>query len=65
MMYMVLIAATLISIYKKNNKIESYKIAKIRFKNELHAQILKEIVMLCGGDVSRLEDVGFLYSLSF
>lgn len=52
MLYMTLIVAILLLVYKKQNKITSYKIAKIRFSNELEMEIIKEIVILCKGDIS-------------
>ncbi len=53
MLYATLILALLILVYKKKNKIVSYKIAKIRFANELDMELVKEIVIYCHGDVSR------------
>ena len=50
MMYMILITAMMILIYKKVNKIEGYKIAKLTFIDELQIEITKEIVIACGGD---------------
>ena len=53
MFYATLILAILIIVYKKLNKISSYKIAKIRFANELEMEIVKYIVILCGGDIAK------------
>lgn len=50
MMYMTLITAMLVLIYKKVNNIEGYKIAKLSFIDELQMEITKEIVVSCGGD---------------
>ena len=50
MMYMILITAMLILIYKQANNIEGYKIAKLKFTDELQMEIIKEIVVVCGGD---------------
>ena len=50
MMYMILITAMMILIYKKVNKIGGYKIAKLTFIDELQMEITKEIVIACGGD---------------
>jgi len=50
MMYMILIIAMKILIYKKVNNMEGYKIAKLKFTDELQMQIIKEIVIVCGGD---------------
>lgn len=53
MMYATLILALLILVYKEKNKISSYKIAKIRFTNELDMEITKEIVLASGGSISK------------
>ena len=44
MIYCTLIVAMLLLVYKKVNNIKSYKIAKIRFFNELQAAILLEML---------------------
>lgn len=44
MIYTTLIVAMLLLVYKKVNNIRSYKIAKIRFFNELQAAILLELL---------------------
>lgn len=53
MIYMTMILATLIIAYKKINKIKGLKIAKLKFELELDNEIMKIIVMLCGGDPSK------------
>ena len=50
MIYMTLIVAALIIVYKKLNGIGSYKIARLRFEIELENDIIQTIVTLCGGD---------------
>jgi hypothetical protein len=50
MIYMTMIVAILLIAYKKANKIKGYKIAKLNFEIELENDIIKEIVILCGGD---------------
>jgi hypothetical protein len=50
MLYMTMILATLIIVYKKLNKISSYKIAKLKFELELDNEAIKNIVIMCGGD---------------
>jgi len=55
MMYATLILASLLLIYKKRNCISSYKIAKVRFTSELEMEIIKEIVLLCNGDISKFK----------
>ena len=49
MMYMTAIAAMLIYTYRKLNRIEGFKIAKLRFINELEREIIQIIVELCQG----------------
>ena len=53
MLYMTLIAAILLIVYKKKNKISSFKIAKLNFEIELDNELTKEIVILCGGDPAK------------
>lgn len=53
MLYMTLILSMLIIVYKKKNKIDSYKIAKLKFEIELENFIMKEVVVLCGGDPNK------------
>lgn len=50
MIYMTMILAILVIAYKKLNKIKSIKIAKIRFEIELDNEMVRQIVVLCGGD---------------
>jgi hypothetical protein len=53
MIYCTLITAMLILVYKKQNNIKSYKIAKIRFFKELQAAVTLELLDAPGG-VERL-----------
>jgi hypothetical protein len=50
MLYVTLIAAMLILIYKKLNQLSSYKRAKKLFIEELDTELIREIVILCGGN---------------
>ncbi len=50
MIYMTMILATLIIVYKKKNNMKGFKIAKLKFGIELNNEIIKSIVILCGGD---------------
>ncbi len=50
MVYMTMISAILILAYKKLNKIIGYKIAKLKFEIDLDNSIIREIVLLCGGN---------------
>lgn len=53
MVYMTMILAILILAYKKLNRLKGFKIAKLKFELELENDIIKQIVVLCGGDPSR------------
>ncbi|MFP5043130.1 IS4 family transposase, partial [Parasediminibacterium sp. JCM 36343] len=50
MLYMTMILATLIIVYKKTNKIKGFKMAKVALEIELDNEMIKAIVRLCGGD---------------
>ena len=50
MLYMTMILAILIIAYKKLNNTSSIKIAKLKFEIELENEIIKQIVILCGGN---------------
>jgi len=62
MLYMTLILALLLIVYKTRNNISSFKIAKIRFRNELEMDIIKEIVILCNGNISIFEKLRNSYA---
>jgi len=49
-----MITAILLLLYKKLNKIDGYKIAKYQFTEELNMEIIKEIVVICEGDLSKI-----------
>lgn len=53
MLYVTLIAAMLIMIYKKLNQLSGYKRAKKLFIEELDTELIREIVTLCGGNPDR------------
>ncbi|MBE2290321.1 MAG: IS4 family transposase [Chitinophagaceae bacterium] len=53
MLYMTMILATLIIVYKKLNKIGSYKIARLKFELELDNDAIRNIVTMCGGDPNK------------
>lgn len=52
MLYVTLIAAALIMVFRRRNRINSYKIAKIRFVNQLYDDLIKIVIQFCGGDPS-------------
>ena len=51
--YMTMITAVLLLAYKKINRMSGYKIMKLKFETELETDIIKEIVILCGGDPNK------------
>lgn len=53
-LYMTMIVAILMLAYKKLNKISSYKIAKLSFEIELDNLMIKQIVVLSGGNPDKV-----------
>ena len=53
MILMTMIVAILILTYKKLNKIKGYKTAKLKFEIELDNSIIKEIIVMCGGNPNK------------
>lgn len=56
MLYMTLITAMLLLVYKQVNNVSGYKIAKLKFTNELDQELLKEIIIACNGDPNLLKN---------
>ncbi|WP_240327159.1 hypothetical protein [Ursidibacter arcticus] len=54
---MALILAILILVYKKENNLSGYKIPKLKMALELESLLIKEVVIICGGDPNRVDDV--------
>jgi hypothetical protein len=50
MVYITLIAAMMVLVYRKLNGLTGFKIVKLRFVLELQTEIIKEIVYRCGGN---------------
>jgi hypothetical protein len=48
--YMTLILAMLIQVYKKFNNLKGFKIVKVKIANEIHDSLLREIIILSGGN---------------
>lgn len=57
MIYMTLILAMLLIVYKKLNNISGYKIAKFRFELELDEETMKQVAILCGGDPDKIKNL--------
>lgn len=56
-MYMTLITAILLTVYKKLNNLKGYKIPKQKFANELEVLIIKDIVLKCGGNPDKINEI--------
>jgi hypothetical protein len=54
-LYSTLIAAILLIAYKEINGLKGYKIVKLKFALELEAELIKEIVIQCGGDPTKFK----------
>lgn len=57
MMYMTLITAILLTVYKKLNDLKGYKIPKLKFVNELKVLIINDIVLKCGEDPNKMQNL--------
>ncbi len=55
MAMIILIAAILILLYKNINNLKGYKIPKMKFANELHLMLMKEVIIRCNGDPDLLK----------
>jgi hypothetical protein len=55
MLYCTMIAAILLLAYKEINKLKGYKIMKQLFINDLEKALMKDIVLLCGGDPDKVD----------
>jgi hypothetical protein len=56
-MYMTLITAILLIVYKKLNNLKGYKIPKLKFAQELEVLIIKDIVEKCGGNPNKVNEI--------
>ena len=54
MVYMTLILSMMIIVYRKKNKLKGYKIIKMKISNELHKELIREIVILSGGNPEKV-----------
>ncbi|MES1225462.1 MAG: IS4 family transposase [Bacteroidota bacterium] len=55
MLYSTMIAAVLLIVYKDINGLKGYKIMKQRFVNDLERLLMKDFVVLCGGDPNKVD----------
>jgi hypothetical protein len=56
-LYVTMIAAILLTAYKKLNSLNGYKIPKLKFAAELEVEIVKGIVVLCGGNPNKVDEI--------
>jgi organic radical activating enzyme len=54
MIYMTLTLASLIIVYKKKNQLKGYKIEKQKITNEIQQELIREIVILSGGNPNNI-----------
>lgn len=54
MFYMTLILSILLSVYKKIKHLKGYKIPRIKFCNELERNLIKQIVIISGGNPEKV-----------
>jgi len=55
MLYCTMIAAILLLVYKELNGLKGYKIMKQKFIDDLERSLMKDFVVLCGGDPSKVD----------
>lgn len=55
MMYCTMIAAILLLAYKELNGLKGYKIMKQKFINDLERSLMKDFVIMCGGDPNKAD----------
>ena len=53
-LYVTLIAAILLTAYKELNDLKGYKILKLQFAFELEEELMKEVIILCGSDPTKM-----------
>lgn len=59
MLYMTLITAMLLLLYKEINNIKGFKMAKRQFISELDNEILKIIIIACNGNPDKLNSIEY------
>lgn len=62
MLYTTMIAAILLEAYKRTNHLKGYKIPMQQFAQALEEELIKELIVLCGGDPNLLHQVRHLDS---
>ena len=58
-LYVTLIAAILIIVYKKTNALKGYKIMKQRFVQDMEKLVAIDLVILCDGNPEKAKEILF------
>ena len=56
-LYMTLISAILLTVFKNANNLKGYKIPKLKLANQIEELIIADIVLKCGGDPSKINQI--------
>lgn len=56
-LYVTMIAAILLIAYKKTNHLKGFKIVKQKFEQELEIIIIKDLIVMCGGNPELLSSI--------
>jgi len=54
MLYVTLIVSILLQVYGRLNRVRGYKLLKLQFAQELEEDLIKQVVLLCGGDPAKM-----------
>ena len=57
MVYLTLILSMRIIVYKRKNNLKGYKIVKMKISNELQKELIREIVILSGGNPDKVAHI--------
>lgn len=57
MLHVTLITAMLVIAYKEINKLKGYKIPKLKLSLELEEELIKQIVIICGGEPNKMRTI--------
>lgn len=55
MLYVAILAAALLMVYRERNQLAGFKLVKLAFANDLADDITRLLIRLCGGDVRRFD----------
>ena len=56
-LYATMTAAILLLAYKELNGLKGYKIMKQKFLNDLEKSLMKDLVIMCGGDPNKADTI--------